>query len=685
MKKQKDLVYENKIVNVCDKVIEYGIYVLVFFVPLIFSYSSFSIYELTKLTFMQIITLILFFTLIIKITTEEKIVCNLNLLNFPIFIFAFILLISTIFSINPTISILGCYWRFQGLSTFLAYIILYVIIITNFKKRERIEKVILIAISSCFIVSTYGILRYFGIDFFEGMGDILKGRQAYSTFGNPNYLASYLCMIIPLTFSLFILNSSKYVKILFGTFLIVFYICLILTFSRSGWVSSLISSFFVLLLVGRKVIFQNKIYLLSLLIILFITTMVFSKCKSIIAGESISPGERAISIKNIRYPSIEQRLRIWDRTLYILRNHILIGTGLDTFEYVFHKYGNFEFQKFQYKISKGREIYIDRAHNEVLDISVSLGIFGLFVYLWVTIILFKKIIKEISKGKDNYKLSIGLISAVLSILIQNQFNFHTVTTAMLFWLFIGMNISLISHVGNFREKKLPIINKIKSPIYFSSVLIFLLISSLFIRYFIGDCYYYRGYLCGKKRLFDDASPFFKKAVKLSPMQEFYQVGLGKVYFVKAKQEQDLRRKKYLLDKSIEEYNKAKHLNPLNFFVYYELGRIHLHYAEKIEGTKLDNAIASFKHSLNLYPYNISCLFELGVGYLEGGMWDEAISIYREIITLFPNDAKYHINLAYAYSKKGLMRDVEKELLKAREIDPTNKKVEEELEKLKSLN
>lgn len=676
---------QDKIVFYCDKVIEYGIYSLVFFVPLLFCYSSFSIYELTKLTFVQIITLILFFTLIIKIITEEKVVYNLNLLNFPIFIFTLILFISTIFSVNPTISILGCYWRFQGLSTFLTYIILYVIIITNFKKREQIEKVILITLSSALIVSIYGILRYFGIDFFIGMGDILKGRQAYSTFGNPNYLASYLCMIIPLILSLFILHSSRYVKILFGTFLIVFYICLILTFSRSGWTSSLISSFFVLLLMGRKVIFQNKIYLLSLLIILFITTMIFSKYKSIIAGESVSLGERAISIKNIGYPSIEQRLRIWDKTLYIIRNHILTGIGLDTFEYVFHKYGNFEFQKFQYKISKGKEIYVDRAHNEILDISTSLGIFGLFIYLWVIIMLFKKIIKEISKRKNNYELSIGLISAILSILIQNQFNFHTVTTGMLFWLFIGMNISLVSHAENFREKKLQIINKVKLPIYFFSILFFLVISSLIIRYFIADCYYFRGYRFCKRNSFDDAIPFLKKSVKLFPWQEFYRIDLGKVYFVKAEQEQDFHKKEYLLDKSIEEYNKAKILNPLNFSVYYELGRVYLHYTKTIDGTKLDDAIDSFKHSLNLCPYNISYLFELGVVYLEGRMWGEAISTYKEVIEIFPNDARAYVNLAYAYSKIGRKEDAEKELLIALKIEPDNKNALQGLEELKSLN
>ena len=64
-----------------------------------------------------------------------------------------------------------------------------------------------VASLGAFIVSVYGIMQFFGIDFFS-QRDL---SRVFSTFGHPNFLASYLVCSIPLTTGLF-LSARKHAR-----------------------------------------------------------------------------------------------------------------------------------------------------------------------------------------------------------------------------------------------------------------------------------------------------------------------------------------------------------------------------------------------------------------------------------------------------------------------------------------
>ncbi|GAI05728.1 unnamed protein product, partial [marine sediment metagenome] len=81
---------------------------------------------------------------------------------------------------------------------------------------------------------------------------IWETERTSATLANPNVLASYLAMMIPIVFSLLLYESKKSKKKLLLTFsLITMVICLVFTHSRAGWLA-LVGAMSFLLLIEKK-------------------------------------------------------------------------------------------------------------------------------------------------------------------------------------------------------------------------------------------------------------------------------------------------------------------------------------------------------------------------------------------------------------------------------------------------
>jgi len=107
---------------------------------------------------------------------------------------------------------------------------------------------------------------------------------------------------------------------------------------------------------------------------------------------------------------------------------------------------------------------------------------------------------------------------------------------------------------------------------------------------------------------------------------------------------------------LELCKKKVNQNP-NDSAYYELGVLHK------ENNNLDNAIASFKKSIELNPKNRLALYELGVIYEQKKYYDEAIKCYIESLRI-KEDSESFQNLGVCYLKKGKLEDAYKNLVKA---------------------
>lgn len=122
------------------------------------------------------------------------------------------------------------------------------------------------------------------------------------------------------------------------------------------------------------------------------------------------------------------RIFLWKRTLPLIFERPLLGSGADTFRWVFMaEYGD------EVHSTINSYIYFDNAHNEYLQMGINYGIIGLLVYLIaVGCALFAN-----WKKYDDPMLDMASYS-VMCYLVQGFFSFSVPLVAPLFWMMLGI-------------------------------------------------------------------------------------------------------------------------------------------------------------------------------------------------------------------------------------------------------
>jgi O-antigen ligase len=151
--------------------------------------------------------------------------------------------------------------------------------------------------------------RYLDLSLFADLG----GR-VFSTMQNPNMLAEYLILLLPLLFALVAMPGRplRSFGMLLATGVVV--CCLILTWSRGAWLGVLIGGLLLLLLMGHR---SLSYLLLSAL--------------PVAAGLHYLPEKmlrRFGSIGSAADSSIRYRVYLWDGVGNMLRDHWFAGVGV---------------------------------------------------------------------------------------------------------------------------------------------------------------------------------------------------------------------------------------------------------------------------------------------------------------------------------------------------------------------
>jgi len=130
-----------KLLNICNKVIEYSFYLLFFLVPLAFTNDTSELFEFNKLWATFIITIAIGTAWITKMIIKREIRIQRTPLDIPIVLFLISEVISTFLSLDPHTSVWGYYSRFNGgLLSIFSYVFLFYAFVTNLKEEESEDK-----------------------------------------------------------------------------------------------------------------------------------------------------------------------------------------------------------------------------------------------------------------------------------------------------------------------------------------------------------------------------------------------------------------------------------------------------------------------------------------------------------------------------------------------------------------
>lgn len=433
--------------------INYLIYIVLTFTPFAyFKNPMYTIYlpKVMFLGFLYTIITILWLSKIDKPSREGFFENRLILLYMSLII------ISTLFSPDLLNSIVGHKRRFEGLLTLLVYLFFFHQSANNFAFNKKYFKIFVAVVG---LISIFGVFNYYGIlPALRNFGLMFSKGRAISLFGNPNFLGTYLTLVLPITIYAYIKSSKLIYLISSGTV----YLALITTFTRSGWLGSLVA-FILILSYALKYKYSKKNLLAIIVMFLLITVVMEIQTDGRVISRFTSiqtDAQKVISQSEDYENAGANRMFIWVRVVELIKEKPLLGHGLETMGDVFS-------EKYMDEVVEmlGRRIIFDKAHNEYLHIAYSTGIPSLIVYLMFVISI---LIRGFKAVKYNH-MAIPVLASVVGYLVQAFFNISVVSVAYIYWIFLGilLRISLCPDDVGF---------KITSPVHFKkSIQVFVLI------------------------------------------------------------------------------------------------------------------------------------------------------------------------------------------------------------------
>lgn len=137
---------------------------------------------------------------------------------------------------------------------------------------------------------------------------------------------------------------------------------------------------------------------------------------------------------------------IWARTIPLLKEHVIVGSGPDTFAL---QYPNFDYVNAAY-VGFLNQI-VTKPHSLYLQIGVQTGVISMLAFIVFFMIYFiRSIILYWKHPLDTLisKLGIGLAAGLLGYMISGITNDSTITYAPVFWGMMGVGIALNRLVRN---------------------------------------------------------------------------------------------------------------------------------------------------------------------------------------------------------------------------------------------
>jgi O-antigen ligase len=343
--------------------------------------------------------------------------------------------IAFLFSTDRHVSLAGTPDRYQGFLTQVHYVLLALNSFYVFY-RAREENTITIVRSFVvllFVVCVLAISPYFFTDaspllfpFYFFTPSFFQNR-VFGTFGNPNYLAAFMIALFP--FALLAWKRALLARIgrfLFWPCILLVSLALFLTGSRSAWIA-ILSAF---LFLGVLEMWKNKNGK-TLAVTGMVILLVFAGVVARNALVSIAPSFNRLQLDTKTSTSFSSRLILWRVGLQMAVERPLTGFGHDRLENNIEPY-------LPETLQSNRVFYVDRTHNELIDIFAMHGIVTLIGYVGLLLTIWLKSIKAFLQDRSpNAPFLAAALVGLTSLTLFHAVNFSTISSWVLLAVLLG--------------------------------------------------------------------------------------------------------------------------------------------------------------------------------------------------------------------------------------------------------
>lgn len=724
---------ESRLTTWCNRFIRIGFYLLFGLIPLLLTPWNYELFEYNKMMAVYTITAFVATAWLTKMIHLRELKIARTPLDIPIWLFVTSQFLSALFSIDPHVSWLGYYSRFNGgMWSVISYVLLYYAYMSNRSNNtnetrllapERSDggqaNLLKTALASATLVAIYGVLERLGIDKHLWVQDVQN--RVFSTLGQPNWLAAYLAALVPIGLAFAIQQFTKKNRqgllstSLYGLITLLFFAVLLFTRSRSGLLGFIVADivFWGLFFIRPpRACDKNRkgaaFFRLPVILHLLFALIVFVNgtgtptidrfitfngwrdlTNKLTTQQSNKATQEATPSATVAGPALEVggtesgviRKYVWQGAINAWKSSIktfLIGTGTETFAFAFY-----QFRPAGHNATSEWDFLYNKAHNEYLNYLATTGLFGLGSYLlfigtfiwWFIQHMLREMRDE--KNKKNQiahhssLITHALFSGWLSILVTNFFGFSVVILQVFLFLFPALIFASTHSLVH------PSSIKVKFPFWTTWPIFFIGVVSIFriATYWYADTKYASGYRQIRAGIYGQAVPSLLTAIAVNPAEPTYHDELGNAYAtlsVAAFEANNATQAAQLASLAVEENTKAINTSPRN--VNYYKTRTKVYYTlSSLEPSFNAKAIEALKIALTLSPNDPKIYYNLAILVGREGESEQAIQYLKKAKTLKPNyrDVYYALWVFFTEDKKqNEARAILQEYLNT--VDPNDK-------------
>jgi O-antigen ligase len=448
---------------------------------------------------------------------------------------------------------------FESLQAFLklSALLIFGLVVLNYEDREKMFAIILKT-----VIMTGVVISFLAIyEYYFGLWGVPAYGRVQVLFPNPNHFAGFIALAMTFALSVLLVPSPRnWFTWITWLSLAAGMIALLLTDSKGG-VLSLFSGFSIVLFYKRRTLFYT--FILGILII----------CTVIL----ITPLRKTVFSREINDPFTYEKKELYAETFKYLRDYPLLGTGLETFKYYYPQYKSMpELRSAPY------------VHNEVLNLWSDLGLLGVFAFIWMLTLFFRRAHQLITKGNRLYLTA--FMGGVTGVVSQGMFEFNLHDPALAL-LFTGMICTVMSMGREQEVKAMTVV--VKRPIV-SLVLVWLVIiaaSLVMLLPVYAQNQAAKGEEAMKNQNYMQALLHYQTALKYNPLSAEIKTGAAKAFYVQGK----ILKDNIFLWAAKHYFEKAVQLEPLDPFKWRDLAMYQARLGHWVE------ARAAYAQVLRLAP------------------------------------------------------------------------------------
>ncbi len=235
--------------------------------------------------------------------------------------------------------------------------------------------------------------------------------RAYGTFGQPNPLAGYLNMTLPILIAVGVFSTSRKVQCLCWLASAGIGAIMVITLSRGAWLGLAAALMVMGLVMSVRVAFWIRFALLGLSFVILAAVfgiIPFSLTARVLAAFGLS-GVSLDSVTAENFSAV-QRIAFWQAGLNMFNANPILGVGIGNYMEAYPTYA-----------APGWNEVLGHAHDYYLNVAAEAGMVGLVGYLALVVAAFRHLLQTVRSLPSGvwYGVALGLLGMFTAISVHN--------------------------------------------------------------------------------------------------------------------------------------------------------------------------------------------------------------------------------------------------------------------------